>query len=360
MKKNLILIIILIIIAGSIYFLEQSKVSQVAPEGLINENPVNELNQPAVKDGKYPLAPELNGIVGYINAEEGIKISDYRGKVVLIDFWTYSCINCIRTLPYLTSWDEKYKDKGLVIIGVHSPEFDFERNKENVENAVKEHNIKYRVVQDNYFATWQDYKNRFWPAKYLIDSEGYIRYSHFGEGKYEETELMIQELLEEAGEKVDMETTKEENGKSYLPTTPELYAGYKFALPRDQNLGNEGGMKTDQTVEYTLPNSLDKHKIYLTGKWTSNADNLVLSGEGSIVLKYQGTEVNIVADGPSEMGVLLDDKIITSEMAGKDVANGLIKVTEPKLYNVVKGDYGTHTLTLVVKEPFSFNAFTFG
>jgi len=213
-------------------------------------------------------------------------------------------------------------------------------------------------VQDNFFATWQSFNNRFWPAKYLIDSEGYIRYSHFGEGKYEETELMIQKLLEEAGQKVDMATTEEKEEKSYLPRTPELYAGYKFALPRGQDIGD--GLKVDESVEYTLPKSLSKHKIYLEGNWLSNADDLVLSGEGKIVLRYQGTEVNIVADGNSEMGVLLDDKIISSEMAGKDVAKGLVKVTEPTLYNVVKGDHGTHTLTLVVKEPYSFNAFTFG
>ncbi len=358
--KKVALFIILILVIGSIYYLEQSKVSQSTPDLIKDEvdkvtetsaigNTVKEEIKPSLKDGKYPLAPELKGIEGYINSEEGIKISDFEGKVVLIDFWTYSCINCIRTLPYLTSWDEKYKDNGLVIIGVHTPEFDFEKNKNNVENAIKEHNIEYRVVQDNSFATWKNYNNRFWPAKYLIDSDGYIRYTHFGEGKYEETELMIQELLEEAGEKVDMDTTKEEDQKSYFPTTPELYAGYEFALPRGQNVGNEGGLSSEKNKVYTLPGKIESDMIYIEGNWLSNKDNLELTGNGSIVLKYQGREVNIVADGNSEMVVLLDGKIISK-----------VLVNEPKLYNVVKGEYGKHTLTLNVKEPFLFHAFTFG
>ena len=157
--------------------------------------------EPAAKTGRTgdeELAPELTGITGWINTEP-FTLAEHRGKVVLIDFWTYTCINCIRTMPFLRDWQEKYADQGLVIVGVHAPEFEFEKIKQNVVNAVEEFGLEYRVAQDNDMATWRAYRNRFWPAKYLIDKDGYIRYTHFGEGAYEETEEKIRELLVEAG-----------------------------------------------------------------------------------------------------------------------------------------------------------------
>ncbi|MBI2138258.1 redoxin domain-containing protein, partial [Candidatus Woesearchaeota archaeon] len=156
------------------------------------------------KSKKYPLAPELAGIAGYLNTDgEEIRIADYRGKkAVLIDFWTYTCINCIRTLPHLAEWDKKYRDKGLAIIGVHTPEFNFEKEKKNVEMAIKKYGIPYPVVQDNDYATWSAYQNRYWPRKYLVDADGFIRYDHIGEGGYDDTEEMIQKLLMELGPEI--------------------------------------------------------------------------------------------------------------------------------------------------------------
>lgn len=316
---------------------------------------------------EYPLSPELSGISGYLNTEDReIKIADFEGKVVLIDFWTYTCINCIRTFPYLTSWDEKYKDKGLVIIGIHAPEFEFEKEKENVQKAIDRYGIKYQVVQDNERGTWEAFNNRYWPAKYLIDSEGYIRYVHFGEGAYEETELEIQKLLTEAGYDSNVELT-EETQTSRNKVTPELYAGAVLALPRGQYIGNK---KTPHVNEnYILPEKIKDNIIYLDGNWTHKADNLQFDGdEGQIALQFTASEVNIVAapifNSRVVVEVKIDEYYLNEENAGFDVqfdgVKSFIVVDEDKLYNLYKGDYGNYRLDLKVSEGFSFNAFTFG
>ena len=145
-----------------------------------------------------PQAPEFTGIEKWLNSEP-LTMESLRGKVVLVDFWTYTCINCIRTLPYVTSWHQKYKDQGLVVVGVHTPEFPFERSTPNVEKALQRFGITYPVAQDNRYTTWEAYRNRYWPAAYLIDKQGRIVYSHFGEGRYQETEAEIQRLLAQPG-----------------------------------------------------------------------------------------------------------------------------------------------------------------
>lgn len=151
-----------------------------------------------LRTGDEPLAPELRNTGAWINSEP-FTLESRRGEVVLLDFWTYTCINCQRTLPYMKSWHEKYNDAGLVVLGVHTPEFEFEELLENVQNAVDEFDLLYPIVQDNDYGTWRAFSNRYWPAKYLIDKDGYIRYTHFGEGRYEQTEQWIRALLEEAG-----------------------------------------------------------------------------------------------------------------------------------------------------------------
>ncbi|MBR9707487.1 MAG: redoxin domain-containing protein, partial [Candidatus Diapherotrites archaeon] len=169
------LAVAVILIMAAIYYLESAKVQIPGLEGGINTI-IN-------KDGQFQKAPGLLGISGYLNgAPEGMQISDFKGKVVLVDFWTYTCINCIRTFPYLIEWHEKYADKGLVIIGVHTPEFEFEKDTQNVIDAMAKYGIEYYVIQDNEYQTWSAFRNRFWPHKYLIDAEGFIRYDHIGEG----------------------------------------------------------------------------------------------------------------------------------------------------------------------------------
>ncbi|HIJ10509.1 TPA: thioredoxin family protein [Candidatus Woesearchaeota archaeon] len=352
-QKTIILIVLLIAIVGVIYYLEPE--SQYVP----NQAEIE------LKDGTFPKAPELTGITGYLNVEEDIQLSDYKGKVVLIDFWTYTCINCIRTLPYLTSWDEKYRDDGLVIIGVHAPEFAFEKKRENVQNAIEKYDIKYPVVQDNDMLTWRAYQNRYWPAKYVVDKDGFIRYTHFGEGKYEETEHKIQELLAETGKDIEEETTQLP-AKQRFQTTPELYAGYKLALPRGQNLANKEGLQPDKTITYMVPQEVPIDTIILNGTWQSNIDDLTAHDDGILLLIFTAAEVNIVADAPKpmEVDVFIGEKPITKEHAGKDVQfdgeRAFILVDEPDLYNVVQGEYQRNLLSFRVHEGFSFNAFTFG
>ncbi|MGV8142340.1 MAG: redoxin domain-containing protein [Candidatus Pacearchaeota archaeon] len=370
-KKYAILAIVIVCIFVAIAYLESQKSASISSDSGVSE--FVDSSKPVVKEiegVEYPLSAELAGISGYINTnDKEIKIADYSGKVVLIDFWTYTCINCIRTLPYLTAWDSKYRDKGLVIIGVHAPEFEFEKVKENVILANEKYGIEYPVVQDNDRGTWAAFNNRYWPAKYLIDSEGYIRYTHFGEGNYEETELQIQKLLAEAGEDASGVSLTEETNSARYKTTPELYAGAVFALPRGQYIGNK---KTPvRQEEYTLPIKLDKRDvIYLEGLWTHNSDNLQLDGDsGTIALDFTASEVNIVAaplDGAGEviMEVLIDGKYATTSNAGEDVVfsdgKAFVKVDEKRLYEIFKGSYGENRLDLKVSEGFSFNAFTFG
>lgn len=359
--KTIISTIVILAIIGAIYYFEDSKI-KFETRGGGEENVI-------FKEGKYPKAPELKGISGYLNTKEEINVSDFIGKVVLIDFWTYTCINCIRTLPHLNEWDRRYRDKGLVIIGVHTPEFEFEKDYDNVKNAIEKYGIKYIVVQDNDYATWRAYKNKYWPHKYLIDSEGFIRYDHIGEGAYEETELVIQNLLGEIGKDVsDMETSQLEDKTPKLRLTPELYAGYNFALPRGQNIGNKEGLQANKVVDYVLSEDIKKDKIYLEGKWQSNPGNLQAKGEASIVLDFTAKSVNIVADSlntPLKLEVFINDDYIKKEQAGDDVTfeNGeaFIIIDKPQLYNVVRGEYGEYKLKLETEsEDFNFNAFTFG
>lgn len=358
-SKTVLLLIALVIIGSLIWYFESTKLPTVGDGQLAADD---------LKDGKYPRAPELEGIVGTINAKENLTIADLRGKVIIVDFWTYTCINCIRTLPYLVEWDRRYREKGLVIIGVHTPEFEFEKEYENVLAAVREHNISYPVVQDNDYATWRAYANRYWPHKYLIDSEGYIRYHHIGEGGYEETERMIQTLLSEIGSRVEEDPFDAGGKTGGVLTTPELYLGHSFALERGQNVGNEGGLRVDSDHLYILPEDIEYHQPYLSGKWYSAPEAVESEGAGSVVLGYSASSVNIVAtveSTPVRVDVFLDGKSLAKTMAGSNVqfdsAGSYILVDSPKLYSVVKGESGKHVLALnVTRAGFALNTYTFG
>ena len=367
MNKKITLVIIVALIIGGIYYLESTKIKIPAQ----NINP--EKAQGVESNNKqYQKAPELVGISGYLNTEESLTISELnnQGKIVLIDFWTYTCINCIRTLPYLTSWDEKYRDEGLVIIGVHTPEFEFEKKYENVQDAIEKYNIKYAVVQDNDYATWTAFKNRYWPRKYLIDTQGNIRYDHIGEGAYEETENKIKELLNEIGKDVSEIETLQENSQGFaLIKTSELYAGYSFALKRGQNIGNLQGLQPGSTIYYTIPNLIFDDVIYLEGNWKSNPDDLKLTKENRlIIIKFIGNSVNIVAENlenPVIVEVFIDGNYISKNQAGNDIQfegnKSFIDVDKPQLYNIVDGNYGRYELKLkITSSEFTFNAFTFG
>ena len=292
---------------------------------------------------------------------------------MLIDFWTYTCINCIRTLPYLKSWHEKYNDKGLQIIGVHTPEFKFEQEYENVKSAVEKYQIKYPVVQDNAYATWRAYNNRYWPRKYLIDIDGFIKYDHIGEGAYEETERKIQELLKERMERLGQKEILDDMSKpsgvidiNYGKIeTPEIYFGYGFTRG---NFGNEEGLPANGIVDYKMPSTLKENEVYLEGRWKVNEDNVELAGdEGKIILQYDAKAVNIVAGSlqGSEAEVLADNSPLTEANKGFDIEiennKGISKIKESKLYNLIDFEYGKHKIEIRIKgKGFKIYTFTFG
>lgn len=324
-----------------------------------------------IDKSQFKLAPELAKISGYINTDQ-VTLADLKGKVVLVDFWTYSCINCIRTIPYLNAWHEKYADDGLVIVGVHTPEFEFEKNYNNVKAAVDKFGIEYPVVQDNDKGTWKAYENRYWPRKYLVDNEGYIRYDHIGEGSYAETEKVIQSLLSEraaymgANVTFDQSTSSPENAQSVNFSridTPELYFGYQFARAP---LGNPEGFKPDQTVAYTIAEdaTIASNRIYLDGEWKNNADQMELQGEsGRIVLSYSAKAINIVAGGSGELQISEDGLDLTGSSRGQDVSeDGAVAVDGQKLYNLaMHEEYGRHQIVIDVSgKGFEIYTFTFG
>ncbi len=283
-----------------------------------------------------------------------VKLSDLRGKVVLIDFWTYSCINCIRTLPYIEAYWNNYKDQPFVLIGVHTPEFVFEKSPKNVQMAIDEHGLTYPVVQDNDFGTWEAFDNHYWPAKYLIDAQGNIRYRHFGEGSYEETAQAIESLLAEIGADTGSGITLPAETPAYgKPVTRETYLG-----PRSWNaLGNAKGAPSDDSVTYRVPTELTLHSYYLGGTWQVADDErqVLHSDEGEIRIRAQGGEVNLVLgleDGaaPVKADVIVDGKQFKSFI-----------IDRHDLYNLYKGEYGEHDVSLKIHgKGVAGYAYTFG
>ena len=309
----------------------------------------------------YP-APELNGVQSWINSD-GESIAKLKGKVVLIDFWTYSCINCIRTQPYLNSWYEKYKDNGLVIIGVHAPEFAFERVADNVKKAVIDAKIKYPVGLDNDYTTWKAYNNQYWPAKYLIDKEGKVRYTHFGEGKYDDTEAAIQALLKEAGSNVNTPIQATNDIQSSGRLTPETYLGYE----RGERFANSNAFKQDETVNYPTIAKLTSNQWSLSGNWKiGRLDTLSTGNNSSLQLRYTAKEVYLVmsGNGKNPATLTLNGQSLTSTNGGgSDLdASGNIFPKEARLYRIVKTQNLTQDGLLEVQLPegTTINAFTFG
>ncbi len=309
---------------------------------------------------KLQTAPDFVGITNWLNTDRELSMEDLKGKVVLIDFWTYTCINCIRTLPYVTGWYEKYKDDGFIVIGVHSPEFEFEKKTENVEEAITEYGINYPVAQDNDFRTWRAYDNHYWPAKYLIDAEGVIRYTHFGEGEYDVTEDNIQKLLKEAGIKGEKELLPVDEKTPSGLQTPETYLGLGrieyFAGPEQPKAG-------EQT--YSIPESLPQSTFSYVGTWNLSEEYAESAEVGSgLILRFLAKDVYLVITPQSKddrIAVFLDNKPVT-EQAGADVKNGFVQLDEARLYHLVQLDTKEdHILQLNFQtEGVRIFAFTFG
>lgn len=329
---------------------ELEKVNQEDSQGGLQNSLLD-----VVRSKKVP-APEL--ILGgeWFNSQP-LLISEQKGKVVLIDFWTYSCINCQRTVPYLNQWWEKYKADGLVIIGVHSPEFEFEKNPKNVLEAISDFGIKYPVMQDNNFATWQAYQNRYWPAKYLLDKDGNIRYTHFGEGKYDETEKMIQELLKEAGAEVSTQTVSNPEYKTY-GRTPELYLGYS----RIEYLASPELIQIDNATQFTKSQALRNNEFAFEGSWTVMDEYAAPTKGSKLYLNFEAKEVFLVArpkNGTGSFSVSLDSKI---KAFGEDATDGMVTVDSDSLYKIINlPSPGKHELIIeFLDSNVEVYAFTFG
>jgi thiol-disulfide isomerase/thioredoxin len=368
-NSNLGLLVAVALIAAAIFLLMGMRASPGPRTANLTPSQTAANGTTAVPNpNNYPVAPELAGISGYINTPNGTTLASLRGKVVLLDFWTYSCINCLRTLPYLNSWYAKYHDKGFEIIGVHTPEFDFEKIAANVRSAVAKYGIAYPVVQDNDYGTWNAYSNSYWPRHYLIDRNGFIRDDHIGEGGYDETEQKIVALLNEgSNQSVGMAqgSVQADSIDAAQIATPEIYFGAQFLR---QPLGNYFA-PTGWAANASAPAQLAPDVAYVSGTWTNNNDNLELSSDnGSVILSYQARKVNIVADAadsssPSHAVAFIDGKAADPAWYGPDAGTGGdIVISNSRLYNVVSGpDYSRHTLELrVTGRGFRIYTFTFG
>jgi cytochrome c biogenesis protein CcdA/thiol-disulfide isomerase/thioredoxin len=310
--------------------------------------------------------PEFKEIASWINSPP-LTPESLRGKVVLVDFWTYSCINCIRTLPYVTGWYDKYRDDGFVVVGVHTPEFAFEKDEGNVRKAISRYGIRYPVALDNFYGTWKAYDNRYWPAHYLFDAQGRLREVHFGEGKYEETERAIQSLLMEAKllhAPVGLDRRTSEVDFSRIDS-PETYIGYA----RAQNFASPQATAEDRALDYTAPASLGLNRWALLGTWKVRRESAELeSPGGGVRFHFKAPKLNLVMSGNGakvNATVLLDGKRVPAHARGTDTgADGRLVVGPPRLYNLVTlpaRDRGDHVFEIEFENPgVNLYAFTFG
>jgi len=320
------------------------------------------------KRANYDKAKPLTNPTGYINTDN-VSIEENIGdKVILLDMWTYSCINCQRTLPHIQEWHRKYSDDGLLVIGNHAPEFEFEKKRSNVEDAADRFNLTYPIVMDNEFGTWDAYNNRYWPQKYLIGVDGFIRYEHIGEGSYEQTEEKIRELLKERNERlginksIDKDSVDELDEKrldsSDVDTdqveTPEIYLG----AHRNSDLAN-GPKETTGVFNFTAPQNLDEDKLYLDGRWNIKPKYAEGSEGDSILINYKAKNVNMVLDGNETVVEVYHDGEKIEDSSGKSVQDSEIEIDEEQLYSIVRNqDYGRHKLRIEVKSG-RLDAYTF-
>lgn len=321
---------------------DTSQVREEIDQQFFNLNPSKIVAKTA--PGELPnlgKAADLVGLSNWINSTP-LTLEQLRGKVVLIDFWTYTCINCLRTLPYITKWDADYKEHGLVIIGVHTPEFEFEKDPQNVSEAVKRLGIKYSVAQDNAYRTWSAYNNHYWPAHYLIDQAGNLRMVHFGEGAYVNTENGIRKLL-------GMQPlAREEPKKIHRPISPETYLG----VLRGDSYTPEISLKPGQTVRYIYKTALQDDLVGLKGQWKAEDEQITAEGNDSFLdLNFLAKQVYLVLSGESKtpIAVILDGKPYDE-----------ITFDGNRKYDIVNTSYGRHQLSLKIPQGIHAYAFTFG
>lgn len=324
----------------------------------------------------YRPAPELDGALTWLNAE-ALRLSALRGNVVLLDFFEYSCVNCLRTLPYLQEWDRRYRDHGLVIIGIHSPQYDFSSDPQNVYRAVQRLGLTYPIAVDSHLQIAQAYGNRYWPRKFLIDAAGRIRFDHIGEGAYEKTERMIQQLLREVNPHTQfpapmrlLRPTDDETLACY-PSTPELYLGWVRG-----RLGNAPESKTNAPVAFSLPSEQVPDVVYAHGVWEIQPEYIRHARDTEqyssfLHLTYRATEVNVVMK-PEEVYwmkvlVTVDGQPVRREHAGADIfyeqdGRSFVKVDQPRMYNLTRDQpYGVYQVRLYpLGRGLSVYSFSFG
>ena len=307
------------------------------------------------------VAPEFVDNQQWFNTpgDRPLTLRSLRGRVVLVDFWTYTCINCLRTLPYLKAWDERYRKDGLTIVGIHSPEFPFEHDAGNVADAIERNGLRYPVAQDNDLATWNAYGNQYWPAEYFIDAQGRVRYVHFGEGSYGEKEKVIRQLLAEAGHKV---SGPDSGAHGIAPsaglTTPETYLG----AARAERFINP--MLSPGLHDFGNPAKPPADEFAYRGKWRISLESATAAGGASLDLNFGARRVYLVLGSPGQsrtMRVLLDGRPIPDSLAGADVHNGVAVISGQRLYDLVNlPKVGHHVLRLEPETGISGYAFTFG
>ena len=315
--------------------------------------------------------PSFDGATGWLNSPP-LTPEGLRGKVVLTDFWTYTCVNWLRQLPYVRAWAAKYANQGLVVIGVHTPEFSFEHDEQNVRRAVKDDNITYPVAIDNDYRVWRAFDNYYWPALYFADAHGKIRHHHYGEGEYRQSEMVIQQLLAEAGARdvgldvVDPETPGLELAADWTDLrSPENYTGYD----RTEGFSSPGGFRPDQPSVYDTPSWLGLNRWALTGNWTAGAQaTTVNEAGGRITYRFQARDLNLVA-GPQIPGTAvrfqlsLDGQPPGDNHGGDTDAQGQGTITEQRLYQLIRqrGPVTERTLDLTFLDPGAQTfSFTFG
>jgi cytochrome c biogenesis protein CcdA/thiol-disulfide isomerase/thioredoxin len=308
------------------------------------------------------VAPDFTGNQRWFNTPggRGLSLKRLRGKVVLVDFWTYTCINCIRTLPYLKAWDARYRADGLVIVGVHTPEFPFERDAGNVQDAIDQNGIRYAVAQDNDYGTWNAYGNQYWPAKYLIDANGHVRYLHFGEGAYDRTESAIRRLLAEAGRRPGARTHASGERAARGVTTPESYLG----AARAQGFVNGTIEPGTQDFGSELP-ALPPDTLGYLGTWRITPESATAVRGARLRIAFGARSVFLVLGSsggrPRAVKVALDGRALPDGLAGADVRGGRAVVRRQRLYRLVDlGRAGRHELELELPPGVSGYAFTFG
>jgi cytochrome c biogenesis protein CcdA/thiol-disulfide isomerase/thioredoxin len=304
--------------------------------------PASELSKVPLKD--YGAAPDVHDVSAWINSRP-LSLPELRGKVVLVDFWTYSCINCLRTLPYLKAWDARYRSKGLVILGVHTPEFAFEHDLGNVRTAVKRLGVDYPVALDNSYGTWKAYSNNYWPADYLVDQAGRVRDVHFGEGDYAQTERNIRLLLS-AGKARRLPQAGRDTDRTPLELrTPESYLGYL-------RIGNYMGspLRTDRAAEYRFPASLTQDSFAYAGDWKVEGERIVAGDDARLRLHFQARTVHLVLTGRGFVAIKVNGKTLPS-----------VRVDGARLYTLVRQKSASDgMLELSFTRGLAAYAFTFG